>query len=837
MQKYLQKISTYILFLCSVLPLQAEIHSASWGTDDTIDNNPNIIALYKLNNWQLDNNRSKSSYDLPLFSSDEDTLVLSNFFDLPADTIRDEIVFKSLGFNGVAEISINNSLLATKPNSSAPFNFSIDKSLLKPGQKNTITILLTKSSGLNKSFPVFTNIYSEPEYIGIVRPFYIEYLKPRLISDFKYSIQYENYNPDFNYEYLVNSEIINSLSKTDGLMLEQVIIDSEGKEVTSRVVPISKRNTNVSGGLSLLPARFWSADIPVFLNFSFTLKRFAQPLMRFTKKIALRSISAGKKEIFFNNKVIPIKGINYYQNLKFRDKTSLLEQIKSDLQSIKNDNFNAIRFVTHIPDERYLSVADTLGLMVFIDVPVKRYPSLAFKQDVLLENLQSTIKSTVDVFKEHPSFTAIGLGQEVLLSDAGTSKFYIILDGSIDRDVPFLTYITPVPESNMNAEQAADFYMLDVYDSITKKQNLLKQTNIAYTLVGKAAMSSAADYLDINRTSFGVDHKILIKKNVNTILSDLSMQGGFLESYMDWYSKFPTNQTYFNSNPYLISNGFYDTTFVQKEWVSELGENAWDDSASAQLETPNGDKSSNVFSITMFFSSLLFLFFYRRYPRLSENYRRSLKHPYGFYVEMRERRIIPVFNSFIVGVHNTLLMTIFISSFIYFYNDSLMTQEFLSVITIDKNIYNSLIKICQSEFILIPFIFIWLYFYPIVIGLILKLYGLFSKARIRLRQALAIGMWSGSPLIFLLPFSIAAYHLLLNGFGFQLIYIFIIFIIWIHFRLINGIRVLILAKFRTIFILLLLSYIIPLIIFSVFFSPQPMWSDYLITLINSHELF
>ena len=182
-------------------------------------------------------------------------------------------------------------------------------------------------------------------------------------------------------------------------------------------------------------------------------------------------------------------------------------------------------------------------------------------------------------------------------------------------------------------------------------------------------------------------------------------------------------------------------------------------------------------------------------------------------------------------------MTVFVSSFVYYYNDSLFAQEFLSVISIKKNFYDSLVQICQSEFILIPFTFIWLYLYPIVIGLILKIYGLFSSTEIRLRQALAIGMWSGSPLIFLLPFSIAAYHLLLNGFGTHLMIILSIFIIWIHFRLINGIRVLVLAKFRTIFVLLLLSYIIPFIIFSIFFSPQPMWSDYLITLLNSHELF
>lgn len=837
MQRTIQLKIYYLISLVLLTVSYPKIYQASWGKDEFNENKSSVIALYKLSGWQIQNNNHRSPITLPFFTSDEDSLILSNVFELPADSIRDEVIFKSLGFKGVIQIFINGNLLVSKPNNSAPFQVSVNKNFLKPGHKNSIKIYISHSSDLNTSFPVFTNIFTEPEYIGVTRPFFMELTHPELITNFKYSIQFEKLNPDFNYTYSVNSNIISTLPKTDGLMLEQKITDEANNTVSHRTISISRNNNTVTGGLSLLPSRLWSPDRPNFLTISFTLNRYAQPLLSVSKKVGLRSLRSNKNNILLNNSVIPVRGISYYENLKNKKDSKLSHRIYTDLQTIKNDGFNAVRFVSHVPDERFLSIADTLGLMIFMDIPVKRYPGPAFKQDILLENIKETATSTSIFFKDHPSFVAIGLGEEVLLSDPATSKFFIILDGSIERMVPFLTYISPVPEEYISVEQAADFYMLDIYDSITGKQKLLNLTNIPYTLVGKAAMSSEADYQDVNDENFDLNRKILINKNINTITNKLRMQGGFLESYMDWYSKFPTHQTLQNANPFIVHNGYYDTTFTKNRWTQEYQPNPWNYSDGKQLTTLESKKSSNIFSLTMFFSSLIFFFFYRRYPRLSENYRRSLKHPYGFYVEMRERRIIPVFNSFIVGVNNALLMTIFISAYIYYYNNSFLVQEFLSVVSIKKNIYDSLIQISQSEFSLIPFVFVWLYLYPIVIGLILKTYGLFSRAKIRLRQALAIGMWSGSPLIFFLPVSIAAYHLILNGYSNELLYIFAFFVVWIHFRLINGIRVLVLAKFRTIFLLLLLSYMIPFIIFSIFFSPQPMWSDYLITLFNSHNLF
>jgi hypothetical protein len=205
---------------------------------------------------------------------------------------------------------------------------------------------------------------------------------------------------------------------------------------------------------------------------------------------------------------------------------------------------------------------------------------------------------------------------------------------------------------------------------------------------------------------------------------------------------------------------------------------------------------------------------------------------------MRERRIIPLFNSLVVGLHNSLILAAFIGSFIFYWNNSILAQEFLKVIVTDNALFEWIIRLSQNEFKILAVLLCLVFLHPILMGFILKVYGMLTKNRVRLRQSLAIGLWSGAPFIFMLPLSIGAYHLISNHLFINfLLYAFAIFIIWVNFRLANGIRVLVFARFSTIFVLLLLSYILPLIIFFFIFTPQEMWADYLITLLYSHSLF
>lgn len=815
--------------------VNASIHKSSWDNLNE-ENNINSIALYKLANWQISTSDGIIKDSLPFYSNSYDSITLQNTFTLPMDSLNLIYILKSNGFHGVTKVFINDNLVFESPNGSAPFKVKVGTDILKMGKENSIKILLVKSASFINSFPRFTHLFTEPEYLGIMRSFYLLPANQTLIQSFIYKIEDVNNYSRVNYTYSLNRLFARSFEKKDGLSYLETIRDSKGNILSQKAITSSDKEPTINGSIKLKPEQLWTPDNPVSFNFEITVNRFGQPQHSKSKRVSFRDIQYKDNFIFINDKSSQIRGVSYYENLESAWNKPVLSKVEEHLRSIKDDGFNAVRFVSHIPDDRFLTVADSIGLLVFIDMPVKRFPKDAFKQDNLLENLKNSVSRTLDAFVHHPSLVAIGLGNEVLLSDPSTQKFFLILNGLIKRDVPFLTYLSSAPEGNLALDNVADFFILDIYESINKRISIIKKSNIPFILAGKATISSSYNYLNDMNPNFAINRKKLISKEMNLISNELGYQGGFFESFIDWHSNTATHQTLIN-NDRIIKNGLYDSTFTKYEWAEELNTPIWEYSYLGELNNTQKDKSTNIFSIVMFFVSLMFFFFYRRYPRLSENYKRSIAHPYGFYVDLRERRIIPVFNSFVTGVHNALILTIFVGSFIFYYNDSFFIQEILRTL-FPAFLYHYILEISQSEWFIMWSLFILIAMYPLYIGLAVKVYSIISRRSVRTRQALAVGLWSGSPIIFLLPFSFAAYHFILKG-GYNqvLLIIFAIFILWIQFRLINGIRVLLLSKFQSIFILLLLSYSIPVVIFLILSDHPPMWTDYLITLLNSHTLF
>ena len=218
--------------------------------------------------------------------------------------------------------------------------------------------------------------------------------------------------------------------------------------------------------------------------------------------------------------------------------------------------------------------------------------------------------------------------------------------------------------------------------------------------------------------------------------------------------------------------------------------------------------------------------------------RKAIRHPYGFFVDMRERRIIPLFNSFWVGGYAAILLGVIFSSTIYYNHDSYIIQEISAVFLAPMGLYESYLNLSSNPYYLTLIVFLFLLFYPVFVSFVLKTIALIGGERIRYRQGLAIGLWSGVPLLFLLPLSLFNYQiLLLERFQTYLVLILVLFVIWAHFRIINGIRVLFITKLRKVLAAMLLSYLIPLIIFWAVFKPTTHWLEYLDLLIQARSLF
>ena len=815
---------TLIILAFFIHIVSAQYHQLHWGQQANL---PDRINLGLLTKWNS-NIDSSHLVDLPFVLENHRTLLLSNSFNIDASDSSSVWKLVSNGFTGHGRVKINGSYVADIAESYTKSKRNIPTGLIHP-KKNNIEIILNKPDNFSTGFLTFAHLFSEPDLLGITRPFYLEKVQNKLISDFSYKILFKQGRFRVTYSYRLNKELIKNLAHKDGLALEDFI---GGKKITHS---FSSGAYSINGKIILDEMQLWSPGNPVMLSINIRLKRFNRVLADMRFKTGFKDVRMENRQMIFNARPVQVKGIVYHQNLLSLDGRKILPSYLNDLLFMKQQGFNAIRFAGHIPDDRVLALCDSIGLMSFVELPIINYPTEMFEQDNLLE---LTSKVSNNIFSSavlHPSLTAIGLGSGILTHIAPVQKFYYILRLNIHKSAPLLSYLMPAVVSTKNTSaNLADFYMLDIRSNLNSYLPSLKNKNHPFAMIAGLGPNNLTKR----------DNNPNIQARLSTLRNDLfrlstdaHIQNGFIDAYADWICRTPQQAAQKKDGHYFINDGLVSFDRKLKQGATDETINPWKNRLSVGTSVVTGQKT-NIFSIVLFFGLIVFFLFYRRYPRFSENFKRAMQHPYGFFVDMRERRIIPVFNTLVSGATSALVLATFCAAFIFYLNNTYYFQEFLSTISSNPSFNAWVLKFGRSPLLLTAGLFIVVYLHPVLIGLFLKILSLVTRLKLRLRQAVAIGMWAGIPWIFLFPIVLASYQLMLYGGFFKyLLILFILFNFWSFYRLVNGIRILTISRFRTVFMLLLLSYVIPIFTFVLFFEPHTYWFKYLKYLIQTAPLF
>jgi len=783
------------------------------------------IELFK---WQAKmKDDSWQNITFPYFQAGQTELALRTAFKLTAGIDSLPLLVIADGISGSCAIYLNGQATAFHPNDTGPFFIKLPQTNIK--NENLLELILESSTDVESGFPGYVQNYTEQKVLGIKQVPRILIKREKIVQNFK--IELDKIEKKAKLVYSYNLNLPESKYK---YRIDEVFYPHRFK----RTRFVSAGNTTISGKLSTSINNLWTPENPVLMRTQIKISGVNKTLFDETYNYGLRDLKLRADKIFLNGEQIIIRGINYYNNSQ-RIKTKDYWQIlTSDFRAIKQLGFNAVRLPHYLPDLSMLQIADSIGLLLFAELPIQRFPQPLFYSDALLENAKSAISNLSLFTAFHPSLAAIGLGQELSLTDAATQKFMFILKDMAHRKLNILTYVSPIPKESLPIEKIADFYMFDVYRPLHKyPKDLISDKNV-YLLAGKVGCVRNEPATDWDNDPASQEKIKFLKREFDVLYPSLNLQGGFVDSYMDWRLELPNHQSVHNDNKeHICPSGLYDIQGRAKHWLEDLT-TLWDDKSSELLAITARKADTNFFSLLVVFSSLLFFAIYRKQPRMNENMRKAIRHPYGFFVDMRERRIIPLFNSFWVGGYAAILLGVIFSSTIYYNHDSYIIQEISAVFLAPMGLYESYLTLSSNPYYLTLIVFLLLLFYPIFVSFVLKIIAIIGGERIRYRQGLAIGLWSGVPLLFLLPLSLFNYQiLLLEKYQTYLALILLFFVIWAHYRIINGIRVLFITKLRKVLAAMLLSYLIPLIIFWTVFKPTTHWLEYLDLLIQARSLF
>ncbi|HID38996.1 MAG TPA: hypothetical protein EYP36_05725, partial [Calditrichaeota bacterium] len=339
------------------------------------------------------------------------------------DSLKNLVLYSG-GLHGYAEIIINGVILGKRPFDYMPFELDISHELLRIGL-NEIEINLRAPRSLNEGFPVLPHLYAEKRVYGIIRPLFLYQMPSPTLSNLKLSlnnIRGRKANISYHYNFDIPSDI---LKKTNFIKAEEWLTNNAGKVIYHSIKFVPANRHGRENAISIDTAYVWSPRNPVHINMRVVLQTNFTTLVDRSFRVAVRKIELSNHTLQLNEKPIFIKGINYYQNIASYIRKNYYGLVQNDFKALKEAGFNAIRFPHYIPDLSVVRMADSLGLLVFAELPVWQYPPELMNKAPLLSLIKNALLRFDHYFGRNPSPTALSFGQELPLHDSSVLRLMI----------------------------------------------------------------------------------------------------------------------------------------------------------------------------------------------------------------------------------------------------------------------------------------------------------------------------------------------------------------------------------------------------------------------------
>jgi glycosyl hydrolase family 2 len=799
--------------------------------NDCFINQSSNTKILLLDSWNVetDNSESQNDVSIPYFIADKEanSVVFNRLFSIP-DTIKfSKSRLWILGLHGYAYIYLNNRLIKEHINLSTTHYIDIEPGALKK-ENNDLKIRLDENDEDGKSHDLrYPNFPKQLRPLGITREIYLEFFPNNFLD--KVNLKYKNKNISLKYELNITESSKSITERT--VKVEEQILSPSGVTIYKRFEYYENKisQKSISRNINIKYPDEWSNESPDLYTIKLTIKSGTSDYYFYDQKFGLREVNIKGAELLLNNKPFKIKGINYRYN--FSNGLDYLKQSKTDLDIIKDSGFNAVRFVNYPPHPSIAQYADSIGIYLFIDNGFWRLPTSYYKNNKYFNAGKYSIKEIGETFGIHPSAIGIGIGNETNINLSNEKKFTIVLKKYLNDNYNVFTYVSPIDYSVKSPNKYSDLLLMQNYVNPEK----LFSTAQNYQGLNMPVILGGIHFPEAVHTNNDNGNNKL--KRFFTHYDSLNVFNGyFVESYNDWIGEVPNLYTNIDDNNFVYPFGMVDINRSKKEKFNFF--NDYLNNTDIEVSYYKNDQKNNFHSLIVFIIAIIFFLIYKRSYRLKENLVRSIQHPYGFFVDLRDRRIISVFNSSLMGLTIGTIISSFVSSILYAFHSSILVDEYVNIFIPQipyKLVFLSIVDSPWKLFFLILIIISLLQF---ILVFLLKIIGLFSKEKRKFRQIYSIISWSGSPLLFFIPIAIFAYNFAINDIFYpDIVWLFLSFLLWYNFRIANGFRVLYMIQPAKMILLVFLTYLFLIISFLVYINVDIEVFDYLKTLSAAQNLY
>ncbi|MBR9975691.1 MAG: hypothetical protein KFF77_08935 [Bacteroidetes bacterium] len=723
-------------------------------------------------------------------------LVSSSVFQLSAQSI-----------SYYCEISINGQFVG-KHAGLTSFSFKISPGVLRPGS-NRIEILVHNHLSTHETVPMYEQLWDRRNHGGIVHDIGIvahrgvwvqeSYVTTKVTGEGRPATVY--------YRALLNTGEISSLpgdTLSAGFgrsyvthyfdVLDPVTGAVLATSEANRVIVESDRLKEVELSATLPSVRLWSPESPNIYMLRQRTMKGGTIIDESMQQVGFRSVRMGENGLMLNGAPVFIKALTYVEDSPRHGRSLSFDEMERDVLLMKNLGINAVRLVYGSVHPYMISLCDRYGIMLFVDLPLRNAPDALLRKDGIRVSARNAYREISSRDLNHPSIVAIGLAQGVEGDSqalAGYIKDLATVVRETEAPLHYVSFQSSLPSS---LPEGLDMIGLDVSPEATESVISLLQANVVEgrgfpvfvsSLMYPVQIGNYNGYSDAR--SIDAQGQFFLRLFKET--RDLGFAGIVVHSFADWAVSRPI-MAVDRVHQFTATTGVVDR-YRQKRFAYDVLKASLNNEKAPVLVTGNYEEEHPVsFVVIGILIILIFAVVYNLFRRFRENVSRSLLRPYNFFADVRDQRMLSIFQTSMVGFIGCLSAALLYANILYFWKTNILVDHVISQFVhsvgfkqwLNYSAWNPL----ENMLLVTAALFVLL----LLLTLLIRLVAFASRKKVFLFDAYSVSMWSVLPMIMLAPFGMVLYRLMdipvLDVFS---VLVYAIFHIWIVSRILKGIAI------------------------------------------------
>lgn len=326
--------------------------------------------------------------------------------EFDAEFAAEKVFLKFYGITYHAEVWLNEHFLgAMLPYSE--YTFEVTDAIRACGNELRVEI--------EDISPVFGPTEGWENYGGIIRDVELLYSEKNYIEDVFFYSELKNGYKDAEFTVEVKT------AESDGEINAELIRDGEIAAECRFFAECGKASGEVRS------IKLWSPDSPERYRLRVTLSKDGEVVDVYSCNVGFREFKCGKHRFLLNGEPIFLYGVCKHEMVGDSGHCPTEEQMRSDMQMIKDTGCNFVRLVHYPHNKKILDIADEIGLMVCEE------PGLWWSDTAKSENKEGSLevlKRTIMRDRNHPSivfwlsFNECRFTEEYLVASAKLCREY-----------------------------------------------------------------------------------------------------------------------------------------------------------------------------------------------------------------------------------------------------------------------------------------------------------------------------------------------------------------------------------------------------------------------------